>query len=865
MSAAQLQLAEKASLSQTIAAFRDAMRGQGIETKSHIEADGKLHRFHVDGDAKGSLNGFYCLHFDEKPAGVFGCNKRYGFDKKFQWQSNQKTQEWTPEERAAYKARVAKERAEKDATEKARHEAAAAAANELWNASAEASDDHPYLKSKGVKAHGLRVGKWEKVNKETGEVRLISDNALLVPICDRTRKIHSLQAIFPAKMKAMGDRNKDYMADGAKRGLFHRIGNPQLHDGKHVFILCEGYATGASIHECTGHTALVCFDAGNLPVVAQAIHEFMKSNGKDAIIVLAADNDRWTSKPVANPGVFHARDAVKFVGGLLAVPDFEDLDGKPTDFNDLHQREGADAVADIIADAIANGRTEVADNVVSVLLPEAAVPPAKANDNNDPETGRDEERRRQQQDENERIQETQFGVMFPAKMELDEMLKELVWIAEGEQVAHVSENRTMFLSFKEFRSLTAESTTFKPDEGMRRPVPNSVLWQRDTLRLNAMTRTFRAGAGVICADPDGKMAVNTWRPMRRWEARADISLFLDHVAYLIADEVEREKFLDWLAHLEQKPGELPHYGWLHVAKHTGCGRNWLASVLARVWRGYVAPNVDLPALLDSSYNGCLAGRVMAIVDEIQEGGGENSYRHTNRLRSMLNSEYRDINPKFGRQYREHNSTRWLVFSNHLNALPIDNTDRRWRIVVHNDAPRSPEVYEKLYAALNDNEFINAVAAFLKSRDISEFKPGERPPMNAAKLAVVGASKSSTQQFASELVEHWPSDVVINDDVVAVLSDAQESKLTNHMTRSLEELGAVKGSGPLKVNGKAHRYWILRNVSKWEAEGNQALVNEINRARQGHKHYEDARFVMTGSRDGASGTGSLSLADDDYPI
>lgn len=90
--------------------------------------------------------------------------------------------------------------------------------------------------------------------------------------------------------------------------------------------------------------------------------------------------------------------------------------------------------------------------------------------------------------------------------------------------------------------------------------------------------------------------------MCRWEAKADISLFLDHVTYLFADETERNTFLDWLAHLEQAPGELPHYGWLHVAHHTGCGRNWLASVLSRVWRAYVA-NVDLPTLLDSPYNG----------------------------------------------------------------------------------------------------------------------------------------------------------------------------------------------------------------------------------------------------------------------
>lgn len=358
-------LAEVMSVADTISAFRTAMMAQGIETRDAIEVDGKLHRFHVEGDAKGSLNGFYCLHYDEKPAGIFGCNKRFGFDKKFQWQSNQKTKEWTPEERQAYKERVARERAEKDAAEKARHEAAAAAANQLWGASSPASDDHPYLKSKGVKAHGLRVGKWEKINKDTGEIRLITDNALLVPICDRKRNIHSMQAIFPAKMKSMGDRNKDYQADGAKRGLFHTIGKPLIHDGRPVFVLCEGYATGASIHEATGHCVLVCFDAGNLPVVAQAIHNTLKAKEKEAVIVLAADNDRWTTTPVENPGVHQAKTAARAVNGLLAIPDFQSLDGNPSDFNDLAQREGAEAVARAFEETL-NPKAELVQNEIAV-------------------------------------------------------------------------------------------------------------------------------------------------------------------------------------------------------------------------------------------------------------------------------------------------------------------------------------------------------------------------------------------------------------------------------------------------------------------------------------------------------------------
>lgn len=374
------------SLADTIDKFLAAMLEQGIETSDEIVADGKLHRFHVVGDARGSRNGFYCLHADDRPAGIFGCNKRYGFDHKFQWQSNVKTAPWSEEERQAYRERVAKERAEKDAAEKARHEKAAKIANAIWENAETATSEHPYLKAKGVKAHGLKVCRWFKVNAETGEARLISDNALLVPITDRKRRIHSLQAIFPAKLAAVGNRNKDYLADGAKRGLFHTIGKPLMHDGKPVFVLCEGYATGASIHECTGHCVLVCFDAGNLPEVAQSLRSGLNEVGKDAVIVLAADNDRWTTQPIENPGVYHAKNAARVVDGLVAVPDFTDLSGEPTDFNDLHQREGAEAVANAIAEAltrlevVADDEAEPAEPVAGNQVAEIEASDA-ANDN----------------------------------------------------------------------------------------------------------------------------------------------------------------------------------------------------------------------------------------------------------------------------------------------------------------------------------------------------------------------------------------------------------------------------------------------------------------------------------------------------
>jgi putative DNA primase/helicase len=76
--------------------------------------------------------------------------------------------------------------------------------------------------------------------------------------------VRSLQAIFPNKIEIHGDlRDKDYLSGGERQGVFHVIGTPLEVDGRKVFIIAEGYATAASIHECTGHAVLVAFDTGD--------------------------------------------------------------------------------------------------------------------------------------------------------------------------------------------------------------------------------------------------------------------------------------------------------------------------------------------------------------------------------------------------------------------------------------------------------------------------------------------------------------------------------------------------------------------------------------------------------------------------
>lgn len=239
--------------------------------------------------------------------------------------------ERTPLSAEEIEARKRKREAEEKAEQQRRAERMAQAAEQarnIWESATELEgDEHPYLQRKKVQAFGLRVGRFWT------EKRSI-DGALLVPVRNIDGQITSLQAIFPNENPQLG-RDRDYLPGGQKRGCFHVIGGKPT-GASPVIIICEGYSTGASIHQATGYCVVVAFDAGNVPTVAK----LMRQQFGRATIVVAADNDQWHEDGKQNDGVHYARQAATTCGGLLVVPKFTVLSDKPTDFNDLHNLQG---------------------------------------------------------------------------------------------------------------------------------------------------------------------------------------------------------------------------------------------------------------------------------------------------------------------------------------------------------------------------------------------------------------------------------------------------------------------------------------------------------------------------------------------
>jgi phage/plasmid primase-like uncharacterized protein/RecA-family ATPase len=298
-------------------AFRAAiLKNLGFAPKE-VVGDSEFHRFATSKRGRDDA-GYYKYFDDEFPSGFYG-NWRTG--EQFSW-SAREVSEMSPIEREHFE-QVKAERERRDAEKRAE---AIAGAQKRWNDAAPAKADHPYLARKGIQAHGAR--------EENGR--------LLVPINIKGEPC-SIQSIA-----ADGAKKYHYGAPVA-RGYF------AIDAEGDTIVICEGFATGATIHEATGLSVLVAFTASNL----EPITRLVRNNLPGATIIVAADDDRKTeTERGTNPGLRAAHKAAEAVGAIVAVPPFDrESDGEAvSDWNDYALLRGVDATKEAFQAAQDAGR-----------------------------------------------------------------------------------------------------------------------------------------------------------------------------------------------------------------------------------------------------------------------------------------------------------------------------------------------------------------------------------------------------------------------------------------------------------------------------------------------------------------------------
>jgi putative DNA primase/helicase len=669
---------------------------------------GKLRRCKVEGDRE--KRGWYVAHELRLDSGDYVIVGQFGV-----WQGADngaqkielgKTTQLTAEQKAAFKQRLAEDRKRAAAARKAEQQRAARRADVAWRKCSPAGEC-AYLGRKGVQPYGVRFS---------------PQGNLVIPILDVAGSIHGLQVIYgDTEAKKRKGRDKDYWPAGlAKQGHFFLIGAPH---GGGTLLVCEGYATGASLHEAMGLPVAVAFDANNLLPVATALHKRYRG----ARILVCADDDFAS---FGNPGVSSGSAAALAVGGAWVAPTFSE---------DSLRAAVAEAVA---VDPVPQNNAEWKDRVAPVLNGRS-----KLTDFNDLH---------------------QAEGLHLARAQVEAKLQELGWAestppARRAQPKGGGEKQTAMPSMLSVEDAVARywGTYGLGGKALFDVIVRRIVHREDVMNLlpprawdmikgHPRWRVVRdTEIGFDPTEKDPQIKANLFGGWPTVPKAGKCDRLLELLEYLCGNEENSRDIyrwiLKWLAYPIQNRGAKMHSA-IVVHGPQGTGKSRFFEAYAEIFGPY--GRVLGQEALEDKFNADWAEKKLFILaDEVL--ARTDMYHIKNRLKGFITGGTIRVNPKNVAAHNEKNQMNIVFLSNERQPLVLEDDDRRHCVIW---VP--PKLDETYFAEVNDEIENGGVAAlhhYLLNLDLGDFKPWTKPPMTRAKQDLVELGRSSEERFIREWI------------------------------------------------------------------------------------------------------------------
>lgn len=670
---------------------------------------GRFVRCSVEGDRE--KRGWYILHEVTSNTGQSLLIGSYGI-----WQGSEQNaqkitfekSELTDEQKEAFKKRLAEDKRRAISEQKRRSESAARRAESLWRKLF--TDGHAdYLDRKAVGAFGIRF---------------TDKNAIAIPVLDASGRIHGLQFILDRKNHketiAKNDgRDKQFWPPGlTKKGNFNLIGGTP----SHILLIAEGYATAASLHMATGLPVAMAFDANNIiPVVEALKKHYHKIN-----VLICADDDRFArclacKEPVylpdnpelcpsctephkrTNAGIKSAELASlqtncrwitpKFTDESACLDHYKKNQGKLTDFNDLHFKDGLHTVRIQVESAIDHlgwQRTSQARGVTS-----------------------------------------QGGGENNALKPIDtvEELLERFSLVYGKSGTVFDHKEHILLTLSDMRDACQSR------ELHRR-------WQESSSR--SIVRAENVGFDP--ANEDKNIICNLWSGWPTTPQSGKCDALLDLLGYMCNGESGGDELyqwvLKWLAYPIQHQGAKMRTT-LVVHGPQGTGKNIFFEAVMQIY-GVYGRIIDQSAIEDK-FNDWASRKLFLIADEVV--ARSDLYHVKNKLKAFITGEWIRINPKNLAAYEEKNHVNLVFLSNERMPVVLDEDDRRHTVIWTPDK-LSPDFYKDVAYEIK-NGGIEALHDFFLNLDLEGFDEHTKPPLTKAKRELINLGKDNLLRFYDE--------------------------------------------------------------------------------------------------------------------
>lgn len=275
---------------------------------------------------------------------------------------------------------------------------------------------------------------------------------------------------------------------------------------------------------------------------------------------------------------------------------------------------------------------------------------------------------------------------------------------------------------------------------------------------------------IIPANNEGLTVLNTYRPdllpvMPANYSQAEkiaIEMVKLHIELLVPDEMDRNLFLDYLAHNVQLPGKKIRWAPLLIGIE-GDGKTHILNMIGAVM-GAKNYRILNNKTLSSDFTGWATGQCMVGIEEVKLHNNDR-FDIFNALKPIISNSGIEVHSKGKDPVTMPNYSNLFMLTNHPDALPVTANDRRiffLKTPFNNKDELEAAMYEKTnlrpqeyWMQLADNGYLKhtgAIRKWLMDRDISGFNPNSEAPKNEMRKAAIAMSCTDEEIAISDVIE-----------------------------------------------------------------------------------------------------------------
>lgn len=226
--------------------------------------------------------------------------------------------------------------------------------------------------------------------------------------------------------------------------------------------------------------------------------------------------------------------------------------------------------------------------------------------------------------------------------------------------------------------------------------------------------------------------------------------FLNLLKRLCNDKKTYDYFVDWIAHIIQRPFKKTNIAIILYSNVKGVGKNCIVDGITKLLKGYAA-HVETIEDITKNFNAHLVNKLFIYGDEIKAS----TKCISDKLKQVITRPSQNMEKKGKDAFEIEDYTNWLFTTNNRDAFKVEQGDRRLFFVECINEKLNKELSTEYYKYIEDEDEMNKLFNFFKNHNITYNIGTEAPPSSRMKNEL----EYETKQAYIQMLYKQPREII----------------------------------------------------------------------------------------------------------